>query len=212
MRSFLWLSAAVIAFSTASLHAQAPAPGTPLPGVKVDFKRATVIEQPTPQFSGGVKEKRWRPKNWIEMDVEFEIKLPLDAGGNKGSYSGLKMNLYVALQHRNKEGKIEVLTGSYDLVNVPAGETCHLLAYISPATMKSIMQKDLVTASTDISAWGVEFFADNQRIEGKASVGAEPWWETKKDSFVFIQDGMLHKSKTPFAILWGDYDVLVQTK
>lgn len=211
MRSLALISAFAFAFSAAErVHAQdAPTP----PQVKVDFKRATIIEQPTPQFSAGaVKEKRWRPKNWIEMDVEFEIKLPADAGGNRGTYSGLKVNIYIALQHRTKEGKMEVVQGSFDLLNVPAGEPCHVLAYISPATMKSIFQKDIITASTDIQAWGVEFYADGQRIEGKSSVGNDPWWETKKDNFVFLQDLLVHKSKTPFGILWGDYDVPIQSR
>lgn len=208
MRSFALISALAFAFSAIDLHAQAT-----LPGVKVDFKRAVIGEQPTPQFSAGaVKEKRWRPKNWVEMDVEFAIKLPADAGGNKGSYNGLKMNLYIALQHRNKEGKIEVISGTYDLENVPAGEDCHFLAYIPPATMKLLFQKDQVTVSSDVSQWGVEFYADGQRIEGKSSVGNDPWWETKKDSFVFYSDMLLHKSKTPFGILWGDYDVPVKGK
>lgn len=154
-----------------------------------------------------MKEKRWRPKNWIEVDVEFEIDLPPDAGGNKGTYGSLRMNVYVALQHMNKDGKREVAAAEMDLVNVPAGEVCHALAYISPATMKMLFQKDLVTASTDVQGWGVEIFAEGTRIAGDSSVGKEPWWETKKDAFAILPGLLLHKSKTPFAVLWGDYDV-----
>lgn len=208
MRSLALIFALAFAFTALPAGAQET-----MPGVKVDFKRATITEQPTPQFSAGaVKEKRWRPKNWIEMDVEFAIKVPADAGGNKGTYSGLKVNIFIALQHRTKEGKVEVVESSFDLGSVPAGEDCHVLAYISPAAMRMIFQKDMVTASSDITAWGVEFWAEGKRIEGKSSTGNDPWWETKKDSFAFLQGMLLPKSKTPFGILWGDYDIPVLGK
>lgn len=204
MRSFVLISALAFAFSAADLHAQAA------PAVKADIKRVTVGEQPTPQFSGGVKEKRWRPKNWIEVDVEFDIKLPADAGGNKGTYDSLQVNIYLALQQMTKEGKRIVLKGSFETTTIPAGEPCHVLAYVSPATLRSIFLKDNVTASTDVQGWGVEILAGGQRIAGDSSVGKEPWWETKRESFAFSDNLLVHKSKTPFGILWGDYDLPVK--
>ncbi len=199
-------------FVAAALQAQAPAGQEALPGVKVDIKRVTVTEQPTPQFSAGnVKEKRWRPKNWIEVDVEFDIKLPADAGGRNGTYPAMQLNVYLALQHTTKDGKREVIQGTLDLQNIPAGETCHALAYISPASMKSIFQKDIVTATTDIQGWGVEFVAEGKRIAGDSSVGKAPWWE-KTESFAMLQGLLLNKLQTPFASLWGDYDVPVKAK
>lgn len=207
MRSLALISAVAFAFSAALAHAQTP------PAVKVDIKKVVLQEQPTPQFSGGsVKEKRWRPKSWVEMDVEFEIKLPADAGGNKGTYGSLQMNVYLALQHSTKDGKRETLTGTFDLQSIPAGEPCHALVYVSPATMKSIFQKDNMMVSTDIQGWGVEILAEGQRIAGDSSLGKDPWWETKKDAFAFIPGLVLHKSQTPFAYLWSDYDVPAKTK
>ncbi|MDZ4403855.1 Amuc_1102 family pilus-like protein [Prosthecobacter sp.] len=199
-------------FIASALYAQAPAVQETLPAVKVDIKRVTVTEQPTPQFTASnVKEKRWRPKNWIEVDVEFDIKVPVDAGGRNGSYSAMQLNVYLALQHMTKDGKREVITGTLDLLNIPAGETCHALAYVSPATMRSIFLKDNVTASTDIQGWGVEFIAEGKRIAGDSSVGKSPWWE-KTENFAMLQGSLLNKLQTPFAPLWGDYDVPVKAK
>lgn len=203
--SFAFLSA------TAFLHAQAPAAQEPLPGVRVKVKKVTVVEQPTPQFvAGNVKEKRWRPKNWVEVDVEFDVDLPTAAGGNKGTYPSLQMGIFVALNHANKEGKYEVVEGVLDLVNVPAGEN-HVLAYVAPSTMKLVFQKDVVTVSSDVKGWGVEVMAEGKRIAGDTNLGSGAWWEEKKDSFAFLQ-GLLSKSKTPFASLWGDYDVEVKSR
>jgi hypothetical protein len=195
----------------ADLHAQAPAAAT-LPAVKVDIKRVTVSEQPTPQFSAGnVNEKRWRPKNWIEVDVEFDIKVPADAGGRNGSYSSMQLNIYLALQHMTKEGKREVLQGTLDLETIPAGETCHALAYVSPAAMRAIFQKDTVTASSDIQGWGIEFIAEGQRVAADAKPVNGPWWE-KTEALAMLQGLVLNKMQTPFAPLWGDYDVPVKAK
>ncbi len=202
---------ALLLIST-SLHAQAPAAQEAPPAVRVKIKKVNVIEQPTPQFNGGnVKEKRWRPKNWVEVDVEFEVDIPNSAGGSKGTYPSLQMGIYVALNHADKEGKYEVVEGTLDLVNIPAGEN-HVLAYVAPSTMKLVFQKDFVTVSSDVKGWGVEVMAEGKRVAGDTNVGKGAWWEDKKDSFAFLQGMLLSKSKTPFAPLWGDYDVEVKSK
>lgn len=202
----LTLSIASLLFA-ATLHAQAPA--TPL-AVKADIKRVTVTEQQTPQFNASnVKEPRWRPKNWIQVDVEFEVKLPQSAGGREGTYSGLQMDIYLGLNQKTKDGKFQALKGTLNLVNVPAGE-CHALAFVAPASMKSILQRDNVTASADIQAWGVDIKAEGQRADADASNG-KPWWEGGGE-IVFLDGMLLNKSQTPFAPLWGDYDVQVQAK
>ncbi|OYW30134.1 MAG: hypothetical protein B7Z47_03970 [Chthoniobacter sp. 12-60-6] len=176
------------------------------------MKNVELREEPTPEFSvSNIKMKRWEPKNWIEVDVEFDIKLPEDAGGRKGSYAGMKLNIYVALKHTTKEGKRSVAAGSLDLLEIPADQPCHALAYISPAAMKAIFLKDNVTASTDIEGWGVEFIAEGKVIAAKSSLGNKPWWENKEA--LSISEGMLlNKMQTPFANLFGDYDVPVKAK
>ncbi|MCF7788170.1 MAG: hypothetical protein K9N47_18755 [Prosthecobacter sp.] len=194
------------------LQAQAPATGDKLPGVKLKIKGVEVQEQPTPMLEvSNVKMKRWTPKNWIELDVEFDIKLPEEAGGRKGTYAAMQLNIYVALQHMTKDGKREVITGTLDLVDIPADEPCHALAYISPSTLKSIFQKDFVTASSDIQGWGVEFIAEGKVIAAKSSVGNKPWWESK-EAFSMLQGLLLNKLQTPFANVFGDYDVQVKAK
>ncbi|MBK8091464.1 MAG: hypothetical protein IPK32_05590 [Verrucomicrobiaceae bacterium] len=209
------LASALLTFSliASAIPAAAQAPATS-PQVKVDLKRVVVGEQGTPDFSAGnVNMKRWRPKKWIEVDVEFDIKVPQDAGGRNGSYSGLQMNLYLVFNARTKDNKYEAAKSTLTLTNVPAGETCHALAYIAPADLRSILQKDNFT-SADISGWGVEFIADGKTIAGdgnpKPSSG-NIWWE-KTDNFAFRSDVIKAKSETPFGILFGDYDVQAKTK
>jgi hypothetical protein len=199
---------------SSALQAQAPAAGEKMPAVKVKIKNVEVEEQQTPQLNvSNIKMKRWTPKNWIELDVEFDIELPKSAGGRKGTYTGLQLNIYVALQHMSKETppRREVLTATLDLIDVPAGEPCHALAYISPATLKTIFEKDNVTASSDIQGWGVEFVAEGKVLVAKSSVGKTAWWENK-ETFSIMQGLLLNKMQTPFAAVFGDYDVPVKVK
>ncbi|MFZ2278841.1 MAG: Amuc_1102 family pilus-like protein [Prosthecobacter sp.] len=196
------------------VQAQAPATGEKLPDVKVRIKNVQVEEQQTPQLSvSNVKMKRWTPKNWIEFDVEFDIKLPVEAGGRKGSYPGMQLNIYAALQEMTKDAKPKriVLQGTLDLLDIPADEPCHALGYISPAAMKSLTMKDTVTASVDIQGWGVEIVVDGKVIAAKSSVGKNAWWENK-DNFAIMQGMVLNKMQTPFAAVFGDYDVPVKVK
>lgn len=207
----LALTFASLLLATA-LHAQAPAAPETMPAVKLDIKNVKVEEQQTPQITAtNIKMKRWTPKNWIEVDVTFDIKLPADAGGRKGSYSSMQLNIYLALQHMSKDNKREVLAGTLELMDIPAGETCHALAYVSPAMLKAIFQKDNVTASSDIQGWGIEFIAEGKRIAADSSVGKSAWWE-KTEAFAIMQGSLLNKLQTPFASLFGDYDVPVKAK
>ena len=197
---------------TSALQAQVPGVAEKPPAVKVKIKSVQVDEQQTPMLSvTNVKMKRWTPKNWVEVDVEFDIKLPEDAGGRKGTYPGLQMNIYVALQHMTKEGKREVLTGTLDLVDIPADEPCHALAYISPAALKAIFQKDYVTASSDIQGWGVEILAEGKVVAAKSSIGKSAWWENK-ETFSIVSGLLLNKMQTPFANVFGDYDLAIKPK
>lgn len=208
MKSLVFSSLAALAFGT-SVFAQAPAAA---PAVRVDIKKVAVAEQGTPDVAAGnVTPKRWRPKKWLELDVEFDIKVPQDAGGRNGTYGALQLNVFLALQHTTKDGKREVIRGTLNLSNIPAGETCHALAYVSPASLRAIYQKDNFIATSDVQGWGVAFVADGQTIAADSSLGKQAWWE-KAENFSFIEGVLLAKSESPFALLFGDYDVQAKTK
>ena len=197
---------------TSALQAQVPGVAEKPPAVKARIKNVQVEEQQTPQFNvSNIKMKRWEPKNWIEIDVEFDIKLPEAAGGRKGTYPGMQLNIYVALQHTTKEGKREVVMGTLDLVDISADQPCHALAYISPAALKAIFQKDNVTASSDVQGWGVELVAEGKVIAFKSSLSNKPWWENK-EPLALMSGLLLNKMQTPFANVFGDYDVPVKPK
>jgi hypothetical protein len=158
--------------------------------------------------------KRWRPKKWFELDAEFEIKVPQDAGGRNGSFSGLQANVYLVFNAQTKDGKYEAAKSTLTLTTVPASESCHLLAYVSPSDLRAILQRDTFTASSDVRGWGIEFMYNGQRLAGDGSpkpTAGNVWWE-KTDNMVMRETIIKAKSETPFAILFGDYDIEAKTK
>jgi len=179
------------------------------PAVKVDIKAPKFNSIQTPQFqAGNVPDKNWRPKDWMEIDMEFDIKLPAAAGGRNGSLGSMTVHFYLGMNAQTKDGKFHVLKGSLNYMDIPAGEKCHALAFASPATLRRVLQKDGFTTS-DIKAWGVEVVVDGVVVAGETSAGK--WWE-KTDAFAFSENALLPKLDTPFNILWGDYDVQAKAK
>ncbi|WP_346331153.1 Amuc_1102 family pilus-like protein [Prosthecobacter sp. SYSU 5D2] len=173
--------------------------------VQVKGEKLQINSIQTPQFqASNVGEKRWRPKDWLEVDLPFEIKLANAAGGRNGSLSVMTVNYYIGLNAQNKEGKFEVIKGVFNYIDIPASEKCHALAYVAPASLRRLLGKDGFTTS-DIKAWGYEIMVDGKRIAGDSSIG-NAWWE-KGDSFSMNDGVLLAKTDTPFGILWGDYDV-----
>lgn len=197
----IYTALAILAFGVSTASAQTA------PAVKVDGGKLEIKSIQTPQFqASNVGEKRWRPKDWLEVDFSFQIKLPTAVGGRNGALDAMTVNYYIALNKQNKEGKYEVIKGTFNYVDIPASEDCHALAYVSPATLRRLLEKDGFTTS-DIKAWGYEVVVGGQRVEGNTSMGKNPWWEQKPEGFSMNENVMLAKTETPFGILWGDYDV-----
>jgi hypothetical protein len=174
--------------------------------VRVRVKGMQVDAQYTPQFSvPNVKDKRFRPKNWLELDVAFDADKAKVAGDNNPVIDSLEFKYYVVLNVRNKEGKLTMLTASATYTNIMEKEELHTLMYVSPATLQNLLNKNTFTAA-DVSAFGVEIYKNGAAAGRHISSGAAPFWENASN-FVVVDGALLPKSKTPFAPLWGDYDV-----
>jgi len=196
---------AALAFGLSGLQAQTA------PAVKVDIKQPKLNPIQTPQFNAGnVPDKNWRPKTWLEVDMEFDIKLPQAAGGRNGSLPLMTVHYYLATAGMTKDNKRQVLKGSLTYSDIPAGEKCHALAFVTPATLRRVLEKDNFTGS-DIVGWGVEVVVDGTVVAGDSSGGGK-WWETSADKMSISEGSVIAKLDTPFAILWGDYDVQGKSK
>jgi hypothetical protein len=118
----------------------------------------------------------------------------------------LEFKYYIALNKVSKSGKYPLLTGTSYYVNIPAREKCHAIALVSPSTLAKLLDKADVTIG-DIKAVAVDVNSGGQSTGaqgGKSTAGK--FWD-KLDSFDVIDGAILPKAKTPFAPVWGDYDV-----
>jgi hypothetical protein len=201
MKSLLFLMA-VAGFSVL--------PATAQETVKVSSKDLKISGIETPQFTASnVGDRRWRPKTWLELDLEFEVKLAQSVGGRNGSLSSMTVNYYIGFApNQTTGGKGQLIKATFNYADIPASETCHALAFITPATLRRVLLKDNFTPTSDVQAWGYEISVDGKLVAGASSIANNKWWE--KESVAAVEGTMLAKKDTPFSILWGDYDVSVK--
>ena len=209
MISRLIFAAGLFSLGVTLGHAQDPANM-----VKVDIKDVKFESQPTPQIQAtNLVDKRWKPKTWLEVDTEFEIRLPRSEGGDDGTFPALDVKYFLVTSARSKENKAVLLTGAVTYANVSAKEKNHALAFVSPAALKRALMKD-GGGKADIIGWAVEISAGGAIVAGKAGgAGATSakWWEDTS-KFTVIDSSVLGKDKTPFAPFWGDYDLAPLSK
>ncbi len=182
----------------------------------VKFERQSIQAQQTPDFKiSNVKDKRWKPKDWLEIELPFKIEAPK---GKKDAefYDQLTVDFYVYLEPvpGSAVTKPQILTAKITHVNVPVHEEVATVVYLSPGTLMRYTGKKggRVDASL-VKQLGVEIRSGDTLVgffstTGNSPTGGGRFWESEKAEKV---GGLLKdKSQTPFAPLWGDYHAEVQ--
>ena len=101
----------------------------------IDLKEPIIQAQQTPDIkAAGVKDKRWKPKEWLEFEVPFIAMAPRNAKANFTSYEQLTFKFYIFLSNADKE-KSRILTAEVNHVNVPVGEGMASVVYLSPSAV-----------------------------------------------------------------------------
>ncbi|MDB6140190.1 MAG: hypothetical protein JWO94_3262 [Verrucomicrobiaceae bacterium] len=174
------------------------------PEIKISQVDVRIDQQFTPQIQAtNVVDKRWKPKQWLEIQVDLKAAIARSLGGREGTYPAIEVKYYLALAGvKTKDNKQVVMTGTISYKDVANGEN-HTLGFITPATMKRLLQKE-TGGKGDISVFGVEITAGGDVVGGKSSTGSKFWEAADKISF---EDAVISKEKTPFAPFWGDFDL-----
>ncbi|MDF1816117.1 MAG: hypothetical protein P1V20_28205 [Verrucomicrobiales bacterium] len=161
-------------------------------GVKI--KGVEKQAQKTPNFQAGdVSTKKVpNPREWLEIEVEFEVD---GASPRDGVLSELLFRYYVGM--KDERGNPVALTGDANYVNVIAGEEYYSAMYVPPSTLGKITGEFRRFNANSVAAVGVEIFY-NGVLVGKESNAGDFW--TKMPT----QAGVLSREKTPFALLWID--------
>ncbi len=164
-------------------------------GDGIDVKKIEMQAQPTPVFqAAGVRDKKFKPRDWLEVEVEFDAKAvdPRD-----GVIPEILFRYYVAMV--DKEGNPVVMTGDITHLNVVGGETYFSAIYVSPATLGKITGDYRTFNINSVKAVGVEIFYNGVLVGGGTEGVSGKFWEGKTTS-----PGVLSRSETPFGILWID--------
>jgi hypothetical protein len=179
----------------------------------IDIKAVVIDVQRTPDIAAkNVKEKRWTPKDWIEVEVPFTASAPRAAKDFK-VFETLNFKYYILFENPDPK-KRKTLTADITHTNVPVNENVASVAYISPSTILALTGNNRAQPNS-ITFWGVEVKYNGNVVGFLSSRGKSPtdagakWWESDKAP-AQAPGLMLSKSQTPFAPLWGDYHCDVQ--
>jgi len=192
-------------FFASSIFGQAEAPA-----VKVDIKDVKVDSIETPQINAAnVPAKSWRPKKWMQMDVHFNVKKGKTNDTNP-YVDSLEFKYFISLNHVDPvTKKFILLTATINYVNVSSKEIqLHAMAFVSPAAIGRLLGKADFTMA-DVKGIGIEVSHGGQLVGGHTEGAPGKWWEDLT-KFSVVDGNLLPKYKTPFAPLWGDYDVNVK--
>jgi hypothetical protein len=196
----LQLAGALAVLSASTSMAQQTAPKIEEELVK--FKKGEVAQQKTPQFTVlGVTEKRFKPKDWLELEFELEAKQPKDVKTKAFFIDELSIKYYAYLDNPDKEKK-KVLTADITYINAPIGETTHSVVYLSNSSLVNLTGSNVISKSM-VTLWGAEAYVGGKLVGFTSSNGAA-WWTSP--SAPRMEPGRLQsKNSTPFAPLFFDY-------
>jgi len=165
---------------------------------------------PSPQFSVG-KNKSFKPKDWLEVEVKFKVKMPRSY--KQKFIDRVTVKWYVAIEDPSGGKRSVYLEKEVNHVNVPVGEDIYSSVYLSPAAIKRISGRDKAGKSV-VKSVGGEILVNGQASANKgggyfSSTGKPGWW-TKISRYDRIP--LLNKNETPFKFLWWDRYAEIEPK
>jgi hypothetical protein len=181
----------------------------------IDLKEPMIQAQSTPDIKAAyVKEKRWKPKDWLEFEIPFIASAPRGAKAGFTSFDTLTFKYYLFLANADKS-KSRILTAEINHVNVPVGEGLASVVYLSPSAVLALTGNSRVMANS-VTLWAVEVSHDGKTVGFLSSKGKAPtdpgaeWWKAQGAPET-VPGVLKNKMETPFAPLWGDYHAEVQS-
>jgi hypothetical protein len=205
-RTFLGLG---LGFVAAGSNANAaPAAGAP-PAADtkeelIKFKKVEIAAQKAPDFTlkGGTTDKRWKAKEWLEIDFEIDVKAPKAADRKLKFLDNVTIKYYVFMSPADQTKK-KILVAEVTYLNVPIDETIHSVVYLSHSSIVNITGDKIVDKS-QITFTGAEATYNGNLVGIYPKGAGASWW--KAPTAPPVEEGrLLPKHKTPFAPLWYDY-------
>jgi len=132
-----------------------------------------------------------RPKEWLEVEVEFKAEPELT--------TELTVRYYVLF-----DGQQEVYVGEVVHVNIAKGRERRSVAYIAPSAIeRALGGKGFSSAS--IRDIGVELLDRGRPVAQLGWKNKQPWWQQLPQKTGMV----LNKTETPFApLFWDRYEAI----
>jgi hypothetical protein len=169
---------------------------------RVIAEKPTFDELPSPQFSGGGKEKSFKPKNWLEIEVKLKVSLA-PAPASK-TCDRITVKWYLAVKNPDKIGTMLLFTKDVDYVNIPLDEEVYCSVYLSPASLKRLTGTDR-GGKNAVDYVGYEIMVNGEKKAEDSSKGKAGWWSVESDKISRSSAvPLLNKMETPFSNMWWD--------
>jgi len=179
---------------------------------KVVIKSIETVIQQTPEFQvNGIKDKKFNPRHWLEIEAELEVQTTNDKGelDTKGFIPEITANWFVIIKDK-QSGKPIMLNGKATFREIRTKDKkAYVSAYISPDTLEKLTgenkpsDKDIEGVALVISGPGIVSEGEHKKGLQKATVHEDTqWWSGSQ--YKTMDGAVLAKSKTPFAPLWTD--------
>jgi hypothetical protein len=168
---------------------------------KVTGDKPSFDDLQSPEFGGG-KQKGFKPKNWLEIEVK--LKVDLSPEPKSKTCDRLMVKWFIAVKDTEKSGSMLLLTKDIEHVNIPLGEDVYCSVYLSPASIKRLTGSDRAGKSV-VEAVGYEVLIDGRTVASDTTKFKVGWWNAASNK-ISRSDAvpLLDKSETPFGNMWWD--------
>ena len=173
---------------------------------KVEVDKPEFNELTSPDFNVGTGKKKFKPKEWLEVEVKFKVLEVADKAQDKFA-DRVTVKWYVAAKiNDGGSTEVRVMEKTVNYVNVPVGEDIYTSVYLPPSAVMRISGGDRASkrmiegVGGEIMVNGLAayknagFFTTLSKSKGK-------WWDKVAR---YDKISLLNKSETPFKFLWWD--------
>jgi len=169
---------------------------------KVEAEAPSFDDLPSPQFSGGGKDKSFRPKDWLEIETKLKVEQRPEPASK--TCERLTVKWYVAIKNPEKSGTYYLLTRTVEHVNVPLSEDVWCSVYLSPASIRRVTGSNSSPKSS-VELVGFEVLVNGEKVAESTNKSKTGWWNTSSDKISRSDTvPLLSKDETPFALMWWD--------
>ena len=169
---------------------------------KVVGEKPMFDDLPSPIFSGGGKDKSFKPKDWLE--IETKLKISLSPEPPSKTLDRLVVKWYIAVKNPDSAGSMLLLTKEITHVNVPLEEEIYSSVYLSPGSIKRLTGSDKGGEGAGEYV-GYEVLVNGEKKAEATNKGPDGWW-AKASSKISRSETvpLLSKNETPFSNMWWD--------